>query len=171
MYKGLYEQKIQLETTSSVVYGQITEEERIEYIDERINELGRDFANCSIANKRKNYERIKYLFDYKSEITGHLFVNPHTYRIMYDFENIHIGKNIIKRFNESLERSIADFENVTDIKIKEYTHLLKLLMLKILYGLNVYYHNDKFEFIFKKNKMKKLNGKMNDEFKLFEKNI
>ena len=38
---------------------------------------------------------------------------------MYDFENIHIGKNIIKRFNESLERSIADFEKVTDIKIKE----------------------------------------------------
>ena len=60
---------------------------------------------------------------------------------MYDFENIHIGKNIIKRFNESLEQGIADFEKVTDIKIKEYTHLLKLLMLKTLYGLNAYYHN------------------------------
>ena len=162
---------MQLETTSSVIYRQITEEERIEYIDERINELGRDFTNCSIANKRKNYERIKHLFDYKSEITGHLFVNPHTYRKMYDIENIHIGKNIIKRFNESLEQGIADFEKVTDIKIKEYTHLLKLLMLKTLYGLNAYYHNDKYEFIFSKNKMKKLNEKIKDEFKLFEKNI
>ena len=110
---------MQLETTSSVINGKITEEERIKYIDERINEVVGDFTNCSIVKKRKNYERIKYLFDYKSEITGYLFVNPHTYRIMYDFENIHIGKNIIKRFNESLERSIADFENVTDIKIKE----------------------------------------------------
>ena len=110
---------MQLETTSSVINGKITEEERIEYIDERINEVVGDFTNCSIVKKRKNYERIKHLFDYKSEITGYLFVNPHTYRIMYDFENIHIGKNIIKRFNESLERSIADFEKVTDIKIKE----------------------------------------------------
>lgn len=90
---------------------------------------------------------------------------------MYDFENIHIGKNIIKRFNESLEQGIADFEKVTDIKIKEYTHLLKLLMLKTLYGLNAYYHNDKYEFIFSKNKMKKSNEKIKDEFKLFEKNI
>ena len=160
---------MQLETTSSVINGQITEEERIEYIDERINEVVGDFTNCSIVKKRKNYEGIKHLFDYKSEITGYLFVNPHTYRIMYDFENIHIGKNIIKRFNESLERSIADFENVTDIKIKEYTHLLKLLMLKILYGLNVYYHNDKYEFIFIKNKMKKVNEKTKDEFKRFVK--
>ena len=48
---------MQLETTSSVINGQITEEERIEYIDERINELVRDFTNCSIVNKRKNHEK------------------------------------------------------------------------------------------------------------------
>ena len=42
-------------------------------------------------------------------------------------------------------------------------------MLKILYGLNVYYHNDKYEFIFIKNKMKKVNEKTKDEFKRFVK--
>ena len=68
-----------------------------------------------------------------------------------------------------LEQSIDKFKKTTDIKINEYPHFLKLLMLKILYALNVFYFNDKYEFIFGKNKMKKLNEKIKDEFKRFGK--
>ena len=137
------------------------------YIDQWINELVRHFTNCSIVNQRKIYVKLKYACEYKSDITGHLFVNPEAYRILHDFENVHISKNIIREFNDSLEQSIDNFEKATDIKINEYTHFLKLLMLKILYPLNVFYFNDKYKFIFSKNKIKKLNEKIKDEFKRF----
>ena len=38
-------------------------------------------------------------------------------------------------------------------------------MLKTLYILNVCYHNDDYEFILNKNKMKKLNEEIKDEIK------
>ena len=113
--------------------------------------------------------KIKYACEYKLDITGHLFVNPETYRIVHDFENIHISKNVIRQFNDWLEQSIDNFEKATDIKINEYTHFLNLLMLKLLYELNVYYLNNKYKFIFSKNKMKKLDEKIKDESKRFVK--
>ena len=56
------------EFTNSVIYQQITEEERIYYIHEWINELVQDFTNCSIINKRKIYVKIKYACECKSKL-------------------------------------------------------------------------------------------------------
>ena len=150
-------------------YNQNSVKERIEYADETINQLVRDFIDCHNVNKIKYYENeLKDTIKFRSNITDNPIINPcadmiinggHVERIKFNngewySEYVPTDKNISKKIKKLLRKNIDNLKENTGIeikKIKEDSTLLKRLMLKTLYILNACYHNDDYEFILNKN--------------------
>ena len=169
-----------------VFNGKYTEKERIEYIDETINQLVRDFMDRDNVNRRKYYQNeLKDIIIFRSNNTDKPIKNSqadaiingdHVCRIRLNngewySEYIPTDKSISKKFNELLRKNIDKFEKNINVKIKGNTLFLKRLMLITLYNFNIYYYNDDYKSILNKNKMKKLNEKIKDEFKYFERKM
>ena len=169
-----------------VFNGKYTEKERIEYIDETINQLVRDFMDRDNVNRRKYYQNeLKDIIIFRSNNTDKPIKNSqadaiingdHVSRIRLNndewySEYIPTDKSISKKFNELLRKNIDKFEKNINVKIKGNTLFLKRLMLITLYNFNIYYYNDDYKSILNKNKMKKLNEKIKDEFKYFERKM
>ena len=160
---------------------QNSEKERIEYVDESINQLVQDFMDCDNVNKRKYENELKDAINFRSNITDEPFKNPcaeaiingdNIGRAMIDNETskfyidfIPTNKNISKTYNKLLRKNINISEKNTGVEIKESSLLLKCLMLITLYMLNTSHHNNDYEFILNKNKVKKLNERIKAEFK------
>ena len=160
---------------------QNSEKERIEYVDESINQLVQDFMDCDNVNKRKYENELKDAINFRSNITDEPFKNPcaeaiingdNIGRAMIDNETskfyidfIPTNKNISKIYNKLLRKNINISEKNTGVEIKESSLLLKCLMLITLYMLNTSHHNNDYEFILNKNKVKKLNERIKVEFK------
>ena len=134
------------------------------------------------VNKRKYYENeLKDAINFRSNITDEPFKNPcaeaiingdnigramidnYTSKFYIDF--IPTNKNIGKIYNKLLRKNINISEKNTGVEIKESSLLLKRLMLITLHMLNTSHHNDDYEFILNKNKVKKLNERIKLEFK------
>lgn len=169
-----------------VFNGKYTEKERIEYIDETINQLVRDFMDRDNVNRRKYYQNeLKDIIIFRSNNTDKTIKNSqadaiingdHVSRIRLNngewySEYIPTDKSISKKFNELLRKNIDKFEKNINVKIKGNTLFLKRLMLITLYNFNIYYYNDDYKSILNKNKMKKLNEQIKDEFKYFERKM
>lgn len=154
------------------------QKQTIEHLDEGINQLVRLFMNCNTIKGRKYYENwLKYVVNTRSNIISEPINNLIAKAIIngglvkrkvynnktdeWDTEYLPTDKHINKIYNIMLKKRINIFERENiNVKIKENSFLLKCLMLDILYFLNTCYLNDtNYEFIFNKNKIKKLNEK------------
>ena len=166
------------------------QKQTIEHLDEGINQLVRLFMNCNTIKGRKYYENwLKYVVNTRSNITSEPINNLIAKAIIigglvkrkvynnktdeWDTEYLPTDKHINKIYNIMLKKRINIFERENiNVKIKENSFLLKCLMLDILYFLNTCYLNDtNYEFIFNKNKIKKLNEKTRFDFILKHDNV
>lgn len=166
------------------------QKQTIQHLDEGINQLVRLFMNCNTIKGRKYYENwLKYVVNTRSNITSEPINNLIAKAIIngglvkrkvynnktdeWDTEYLPTDKHINKIYNIMLKKRINIFERENiNVKIKENSFLLKCLMLDILYFLNTCYLNDtNYEFIFNKNKIKKLNEKTRFDFILKHDNV
>lgn len=166
------------------------QKQTIQHLDEGINQLVRLFMNCNTIKGRKYYENwLKYVVNTRSNITSEPINNLIAKAIIngglvkrkvynnktdeWDTEYLPADKHINKIYNIMLKKRINIFERENiNVKIKENSFLLKCLMLDILYFLNTCYLNDtNYEFIFNKNKIKKLNEKTRFDFILKHDNV
>ena len=64
-------------------YKQNSEKERIEYVDESINELVRSFMNCDNSHKREYYKsELTEIMNIRSNITDKPITNPYNKAII-----------------------------------------------------------------------------------------